>query len=207
MRCARAHRAGLDRAAARPPRRPARSTLTRPPAPRVRLVPAFTRLRRLTGIDCQPAQQPAGLAAQFGVSSPARDDQVIRGNASIPKLGVGRPLHRFEQRELRHPPGQLACGSCRGGVRNGRAVREVTVARLRPCTPMDASPGEVLPPRCNPGQEQPTPAQECSVRCRGVTVPRRVGRWPLQQVAVQRVFLGCSLGCQPELGRDRQPGG
>jgi len=48
---------------------------------------------------------------------------------------------------------------------------------------------------------------DCSARCRGVTVTRRVSRWPLQQIAVQRVLLGCSLGCQPELGRDRQPGG
>jgi len=92
------------------------------------------------------------------------------------------------------------------GILNDRAVREVTAAQLRPCA-HGRFTWRGAHTSSNPSQEQPTPAQECSLRFRGVTVTRRVGRWPLQQVAVQRIFLGCSLGCQPELGRDRQPGG
>lgn len=39
-----------------------------------------------------------------------------------------------------------------------------------------------------------------------MTVAREVGRWAFKQVSVQRVMLGCALGCEPELVRDRHPG-
>jgi len=39
-----------------------------------------------------------------------------------------------------------------------------------------------------------------------VTVAGGVGRWAFKQVSVQRVMLGCALGCEPELGGDRHPG-
>ena len=57
---------------------------------------------------------------------------------------------------------------------------------------------------------QPSPTASAlfvgSVRRRGVLVVRGVGRWPRQQVPVQRFLAGRSLGGEPELGRDRATG-